>query len=267
MQTVSLAAVVRPTARQSEPQAQDQVAVGRLDDTMRLLDDLREWSAFSRPLPDREGFWESHLMIEGMYCAACALTVEDALQAVPGVQSAVVSAGSRRARLVWSAEQTRPSAWMHAVQKSGYRAVPALDALAGERRRQETRKALWRWLVAGLCMMQVMMYAWPAYIAQPGDLSGEMEQLLRWASWVLTLPVLLFSCGAFFSSAWRDVLQRRVSMDLPVALGILITFAVSTAGTFEPQGPVALAGGWPVHDASDDVRMAGVYRPAGRPER
>jgi Cu2+-exporting ATPase len=33
-----------------------------------------------------------------------------------------------------------------------------------------------------------------------------------------------------------DVLRRRVSMDLPVALGMLITFVVSTAGTFDPQG-------------------------------
>src|SRR3990167_5403593 len=56
-------------------------------------------------------------------------------------------------------------------------------------------RSLWRWLVAGFCMMQVMMYAWPAYVAEPGDLSAEMEQLLRWASWVITLPVVFFACG------------------------------------------------------------------------
>ena len=122
------------------------------------------------------------------------------------------------------------------VQQAGYRAVPANDLFASERRRREARQALWRWGVAGLCMMQVMMYAWPAYTAVPGDLSAEMEQLLRWASWVLSLPVLLFSCGPFFRNALRDLAQRRISMDLPVALGMLITFAVSTAGTFDPQG-------------------------------
>lgn len=202
----------------------------------QLLDDPDAWSAFSRPLAQRPGAWESHLVIEGMHCAACALTVEDALRRVPGVSEASVSAGSRRARVLWSSDRVLPSGWMEAVRRAGYRAVPANDAFASERRRQETRKALWRWAVAGFCMMQVMMYAWPAYVAEPGDLTAEMEQLLRWASWVLTLPVLLFSCGPFFSAALRDVLQRRVSMDLPVALGMGITFAVSTAGTFEPQG-------------------------------
>lgn len=204
--------------------------------TLGLLDDPQEWAAFSRPVPQQPGCWESHLVIEGMHCAACALSIEEALQQVPGVARARVSAGSHRASVVWQQDRVLPSRWMQAVARAGYRAVPANDASANQRRRVETRKALWRWSVAGLCMMQVMMYAWPAYVAMPGDLSAEMEQLLRWASWVLSLPVMLFSCGPFFSAALRDVLQRRISMDLPVALGMGITFAVSTAGTFDPQG-------------------------------
>jgi len=46
----------------------------------------------------------------------------------------------------------------------------------------------------------------------------------------------VFSCGPFFTSALRDIRLRRVSMDLPVALGMAITFVVSTAGTFDPAG-------------------------------
>lgn len=201
-----------------------------------LLDDEQEWKAFSRPLAQQAGCWESNVLIEGMHCAACALTIEEALRGVPGVRDVEVSSGSHRAKVVWESQAVTPSGWMQAVHEAGYRALPANDAFARERRLAESRKALWRMMVAGLCMMQVMMYAYPAYVAQPGDLSAEMEQLLRWASWVLTLPVIFFSCGPFFSSAWRDVLHRRVSMDLPVALGMLITFLVSSAGTFDPAG-------------------------------
>jgi Cu2+-exporting ATPase len=205
-------------------------------ESLVLLDDEQEWSAFSRPLANAPGCWQSNVLIEGMHCAACALSIEDALKSVPGVLSAEVSAGSHRAKVVWSSETVAPSGWMQAVSTAGYRALPANDAFARERRQAQARKALWRMMVAGLCMMQVMMYAYPAYSAAPGDLSTEMEQLLRWASWLLSLPVLLFSCGPFFGNAWRDVLHRRVSMDLPVALGMLITFAVSSAGTFDPLG-------------------------------
>ncbi len=165
------------------------------------------------------------------------MTVEQLLRQVPGVRSARVNAASQRASVVWDSARVLPAQWMGRAQAQGYALLPANDAFAIDMRRKERRAALWRWLVAGLCMMQVMMYAYPAYTAAPGDLSGEMEQLLRWASWVLSLPVLLFSCGPFFSSAWRDLLARRIGMDLPVALGIAVTFAVSSAGTFEPGGP------------------------------
>ena len=203
---------------------------------LQLLDDPQEWSAFSRPDKQRSGCWESSVVIEGMHCAACALTVEEAIQNVPGVLRVEVGAASHRAKVVWSQTQVLPSQWMRAVQASGYRALPANDVFASERRRNENRAMLWRWLLAGLCMMQVMMYAYPAYVARPGDLGMEWEQLLRWASWVLSLPVMLFSCGPFFRNAWQDVRHARVSMDLPVALGMGITFAVSSAGTFDPHG-------------------------------
>jgi P-type Cu2+ transporter len=203
---------------------------------LELLDDPHEWAAFGRASANDPQVWESSVVIEGMHCAACSVTVEDALRQVPGVLSAQVSAASQRARVQWVPAQVKPSTWMQAVQHAGYAALPANDLFASELRRKASRKLLWQWLVAGLCMMQVMMYAWPAYVAQPGDLSGEMEQLLRWASWVLTLPVLLFSCGPFFSSALRDMRRGQISMDLPVALGMGITFVVSSAGTFNPTG-------------------------------
>lgn len=210
-----------------------------------LLDDPAEWESFGKPFGGADAkldnpldvrLWDSQVALEGMYCATCALTIEDALRQVPGVQQVEVSAAAQRARVVWSADQVRPSQWMQAIEKAGYRAVPARDALAREIRQAHNRKALWRWLLATFCMMQVMMYAWPAYNAQPGDLVMEFEQLLRWASWVICIPMLIFACGPFLRGAWQDLVHRRVSMDLPVAMGMVITFIVSTIGTFAPEG-------------------------------
>ena len=202
-----------------------------------LLDLAQEWSDFSQSSEQEAHQWTSSVVFEGMYCTACAINIEEALMSVPGVKSAQISAASHRGRVVWSSDQTRPSDWMKAVAKLGYRTVPANDALANEVRREDARKMLWRLGVAGLCMMQVMMYATPVYMSEPNDIAPDMVQLLRWASWVLSLPVLFFSCMPFFKTAWLDLKQRKISMDLPVAIGMLVTFVVSTLGTFEPQGP------------------------------
>jgi P-type Cu2+ transporter len=206
---------------------------------LTALDEPQEWAIFSRSmddLPAGTGLWESQVLVGGMHCAACSLKVEQALLATKGVLATRVSAASGRASVTWHAALTRPSQWMRISAALGYPLLPASDAFAADEGRQATRLALWRWLVAGFCMMQVMMYASPAYFAAPGDISPDIVQLLRWASWVLSLPVVLFSCGPFFVNAYRDLRQRSISMDLPVALGIVITFMVSTAATFEPRG-------------------------------
>ena len=201
-----------------------------------LLDHAQEWSDFSQVNDQATNTWTSSVVFEGMHCTACAINIEEALLAVPGVLSAQISAASHRGRIVWSAQTTKPSHWMKAVDKLGYTTLPANDALANEMRRADARKMLWRLGVAGLCMMQVMMYATPVYFSDPQDMAPDMVQLLRWASWVLSLPVLFFSCTPFFATAWRDLRQQKISMDLPVAIGMLVTFGISTLGTFEPAG-------------------------------
>ncbi len=206
-----------------------------------LLDERDEWLEFSRPLDGAGSHaagtcWESTIVFEGMHCAACAVTIEQALRASPGVREAEVSAASHRGRVVWEEGATLPSRWMQAVQRTGYRPLPAHDAFGSARRQAETRKMMWRLGVAGVCMMQVMMYATPEYFTAPGEMAPDLVRLLRWAQWVLSIPVLLFSCQPFFANALLDLKLRRVSMDLPVALGMLITFVVSTLGTFEPEG-------------------------------
>ncbi len=202
------------------------------------LDAPQRWAAFSAPVDEAVpgGEQESHIAIDGMYCAACSLTVEAALRSVPGVRDAAVNAASHVARVVWSPTATRPSQWMGAVERAGYRAAPLDEGARYEAGVQDRRKLLWRVLVAAFCMMQVMMYATPVYVAAPGEMTAEALGLLRWASWVLTLPVLLFSCRPFFESAWRDLRHGVIGMDVPVTLGILVAFAASTAVTFSSGG-------------------------------
>ncbi len=171
------------------------------------------------------------LGISGMYCAACAITIEDAVKAVPGVSEVQVQAAAQRARILLDPSRVKLSDIVSAVQRVGYRAWPDAAARAGHERLRERRLLLWRLSVAAFCMMQVMMIAWPQYVAGPNEIPPDIWQLMNWANWVLSLPVMIFSCGPFFSGAWRAARQGRVSMDTPVAIGMLATFVVSTGVT------------------------------------
>jgi len=132
------------------------------------LDAREAWEGFSRQLAGGEGTWESYLGLEGIDCAGCSLLIEQALLPLPGVRSVEVNGATATARIVWQPPLGRPSQWLAALRRAGYRGWPTSGQLEAARRRQAQRQLLWRWLVAGFCMMQVMMYAAPAYLAGPG---------------------------------------------------------------------------------------------------
>ena len=168
-------------------------------DDFSVLDDPVELNDFTEFKEiDGQTVAESVLMVQGMYCAACADTVECALQDLPGVHSAQVHAATRRLTVRWDPQQTRMSSLAQVVGQTGYRLLPMQQALSISERLKETRQALWRLFVAGFCAMQVMMYAWPAYVAAPGEIPDDINQLLRWASWLLTLPGVCFASGPFY---------------------------------------------------------------------
>lgn len=199
-----------------------------------ILDRQDQWQRFSETVgSDSEQLVSSSLLLEGLRCAACTHTIEQGLLKLPGVVSARVSLSKARATIVWSAAITRPSTILDAVKALGYSALPASQRESELIATKKQRAAFWRWMVAGFCMMQVMMYATPSYFIKPGDMTEEARQLLNWASWLLSLPVIIFSSSGFFTQAWHDLKNRQISMDLPVTLGIVITFIVSTAATFE----------------------------------
>jgi Cu2+-exporting ATPase len=180
---------------------------------------------------------EATLLLEGIVCAACVWLIEQRLAALPGVLGLEINYATRRARVSWDPRRTQLSAVLHAVAELGYGAQPYDPARSETAHRRERRTLLWRLFVAGFGMMQVMMYALPGYLAE-GDMSGDVAQLMRLASLLLTAPVMLWSALPFYTGAWRELKSRRVGMDVPVAIGIVVAFGASVYATLGGGGEV-----------------------------
>jgi Cu2+-exporting ATPase len=180
---------------------------------------------------------EASLLIDGVTCAACVWLIEQRIARLDGVTAVSLNYATRRARVRWDSRVTALSAILGAVAALGYSAHPYDAGRAEERLRRERGVLLWRLFIAGFSMMQVMMYAVPVYIAD-GAMTPDIEQLMRIASLVLTLPVALWSAVPFYSGAWRDLRRWRVGMDVPVTLGIVIAFAASVYATATASGTV-----------------------------
>ncbi|MCL1825006.1 MAG: cadmium-translocating P-type ATPase [Betaproteobacteria bacterium] len=189
---------------------------------------------FVRPVGEHER--ETSLILEGITCAACVWLNERHIALQPGVSAVQVNYATRRVRVRWDERKIKLSDILGAIQSIGYRAYPYDAARAEDVADRERRAMLWRVFVAGFGMMQVMMYAVPAYIAGDGEMTFREQLWFRVASLILTLPVVLYSAAPFFRHAVRDIRLRRLGMDVPVALGVGSAFLASLWATLA-NGP------------------------------
>ena len=223
------------TSRDSLPESPREAKPDILD-SLSLYDQAEFQKTFVRVLGEHEQ--EAALVLEGITCAACVWLNEQHVARLPGVLAVEVNYTTRRARVRWDNRRIALSQILKSIADIGYRAHPFDPARQEAVAQKERRTMLWRLAVSGLGMMQVMMYAYPTYVANEGELTPDVAMLLRWSSLLLTLPVIVYACGPFFRSAWRDIKLRRVGMDTPVALGIGAAFAASVWATITNHGDV-----------------------------
>jgi P-type Cu2+ transporter len=221
--------------RDAMPEPRREALPEELQD-LGLFDHPDFQKSFVRPVGEHER--EASLILEGITCAACVWLNEQHVARQAGVTAIEINYATRRARVRWDEQRIQLSKILASIQSIGYRAYP-YDAERSEQiAARERRSALWRLFVAGFGMMQVMMYAVPAYLAGEGEMTADIEFLLRWASLVLTLPVVLYSAAPFFGRALRDVKLRHLGMDVPVALGVGAAFVASCWATLTGTGEV-----------------------------
>jgi len=106
------------------------------------------------------------------------------------------------------------------------------------------RHRLARLGLAWLANMQVMMFAFPGYFLRE-PMGADHRALLQhavfamnWISLALTLPVMLYCAWPVWSGAWRRAQGGGISMDVPVALGMVAAFIPSAWATWTGQGEV-----------------------------
>jgi Cu2+-exporting ATPase len=193
----------------------------------------RERAAFA-PRPDRvlPGDWhavpvdtddlgrcEARLVIDGLRCASCVWVTEKVLESTPGVDHAMVSYATGRTTLRWDPSRVDLPALARRIAALGYRPRPlAVDT-------SPDRGLLLRMGLAAMAALAIMglyegLYAGWWY----GSIDPAYAALFRWTSLLLATPVAIWCAEPFFVGAWHGLRHRVLHMDLPIALGIAITY-------------------------------------------
>ncbi|WP_446737316.1 heavy metal translocating P-type ATPase [Ruegeria sp. ANG-S4] len=163
------------------------------------------------------------LSLPGIHCSACISTVERELNAYPGVFDARVNLTLKRA-MIKAAPDIRAADLIPVLEGAGYEAHE-LDpgALSATQSDKAGRDLLMRLAVAGFASMNVMLLS----VSVWSGATDATRDMFHWISAAIALPAIAFSAQPFFANAWSALRVRRLNMDVPIVLAILLALVTS----------------------------------------
>ncbi len=163
-----------------------------------------------------------YLMVEGMKCASCAALIETALNGEEGVE-ARVNLSTRRMALRWQGAPERGNDLVRKAAALGYTFKPFDQALLDNQDEREARGLLRCAVVSGAASGIIMLLAGIPWLFPDVSSPGWMP----WAMASISVVTLLYAGQPFFLSAWTALRHGRSNMDVPIAMALVLTTAMS----------------------------------------
>ncbi len=170
------------------------------------------------------------LIISGMTCAGCVLTLEQAVTALPGVTRSDVNLATGTASVEYNPGAVEVEAIRQAVDRAGYPAREAAAASAempGEEEEREAQAWKRRFLVSAVFTGPLLVIAMShGAVSFPG---------VHWVQLLLTLPVVLYAGRRFYALAWKAARRGSADMNTLIAVGTGAALLYSVVATVAPR--------------------------------
>lgn len=191
-------------------------------------------SKFIRPIDDDHA--EVTLNVDGINCGACMWLIESCIADVPGVESVAVNYSTRRTLVTWKQNEILLQDILAAFRSIGFTAYPYAYGEQASQRQKERDRQIRRIGVSGVLGMQIMMIAVALYFGRSSGIGQSYQYFFQWISMLLAVPIVFYCAQPFLQGAWRSVVYRQPSIDIPVSLAISLAFIASVWATMTGRG-------------------------------
>jgi len=172
-----------------------------------------------------------HFVVEGLHCPSCIREIEGTLKENPAIKNARVNLSTQRLAVEWQGgDISDPLGADHVIKtlkNIGFKAFPfESSSHAGD---DEGKRLLIAMAVAGFAAANVMLLSVSSWFGS--DMGDETRRFFHWISALIVLPAATFAGMPFYTSAWGALKQRKLNMDVPISLAVILACAMSLMET------------------------------------
>jgi Cu+-exporting ATPase len=158
--------------------------------------------------------------IPSIHCVACVWLLENLYRLAEGVGQSQVDFERRNVSIAFAPGKIRLSQVATLLESLGYEPSVSMGTLE-KPKRDFARKKQWLQVgIAGFAFGNIMLFSLPVYMGLDSLNGPFFKALFGWLTLVLAIPVVTYSAGDYWRSAWISVRQRLLTLDVPIALGL-----------------------------------------------
>lgn len=197
----------------------------------RYLDESKIRAKLCQFEDESQGRIAIHL--PSIHCSSCIYLLENLAQIEEGIISVQVHFSKKEADIRFLKSKIQLSEIAAMLEHIGYK--PDFKTQLGTHRKGRNRLLL-QLGVAGFFFGNTMLLALPEYFDSSLQYDPELQRFFRYLMMGFSLPVVLYSARDYFSTAWKSLRAGALSIDLPIALGIVTLFVRSAYEVFSNTG-------------------------------
>ncbi|WP_430809930.1 MULTISPECIES: heavy metal translocating P-type ATPase [unclassified Carboxylicivirga] len=168
------------------------------------------------------------LYIPAIHCSSCIWLIENLHRLHKGVIASSVNFNRREAAITFNETELKLSELMALLASINYK--PHIKTEAQKKSVARSKRLVIKLGVAGFIFGNVMLLSFPDYLSADIALNPGIIAWFKWISVMLSVPSMLYSGNEYFITAWKNIRRGIVSIDMPIALGII---AIFTRSVFE----------------------------------
>lgn len=176
-----------------------------------------------------DGTLKSELIIPNMHCAGCISKIEKSLGALPYVINVRANLSLRRVNIIWNAKLGAGVEFSKKLHEIGFDSFLSQEEdEASKQLANESKKLLLALAVSGFAAANIMLLS----VSVWSGAEAETAKLFHLISGLIAVPAVAIGGRPFFTSALKALFAKRLNMDVPISLAVLLALGMGLYETF-----------------------------------
>ncbi len=159
-----------------------------------------------------------------IHCASCIWLLENLHKLEEGILASKVNFLKKEVHITFSEGQTSLRKVVEQLAGIGYAPAIHLGSLDEDVRPVADRSFVYKFGIAGFAFGNIMLLSFPEYLGLGAESHPMFFRLFGYLNILLAIPVVFYSAADYFRAAWMGLKNRELTIDFPLALGILVYF-------------------------------------------